>query len=478
MKKQKITQSFEYKLLVKYVLFIEVIYLLIVLVFMLVDEFDGDGFLKYANLQKEGIQTIAVVDYSTKKEKVILLKSADDMEITTYRLECSTVLDEKEYMFIADAVDVIGKNSEKVSREYVYNKESVTGYLFSSHNREKLYFSYSIDDGWELFFSKAKKRFLLRYYGAYVYKIVIYFLTTISFICSLETRNKHTILEVLVDRFATIYVKYKIGIPKRKNRTLVAKDNYTNKAIKMNPEYKFYENGEFENEYSSEIVAVAEYIKCGDYRISAKQVNSIKEEFIRSGYTKAIKGPILSRNALGHDAILLRYGFKLPFVGKYSVCLIEKTMEGNCAERKFNVDYVYARNIPGNHVIVVNSDKEIGIYENTLNNENNQLLCNYDKFTEEMRFSKIGYYIQQVLLFIVSAIFVIMVWLCTRKCLVFPRVAFCLVTARTYKHMNYWLSRKYISQYGKTIYDNMYCKLWIILYYLLIIFVLIIVWIR
>lgn len=476
--KGKITQSFEYKILVKWVLFTEVLYLLLVFIFMLCDEFGGNGFLKYTGLQKEGIQTVTIIDYSARKEDLISRKYADDIEITTYHLKCSTVLDEKEFIFIADAVDVIGKNSEKMSREYACNKEAVTGYLFSSHNREKLYFSHNIDDGIELFCYKAQKRFLFRYYGKYIYKMIIYLITGVCFIETLKIKNKQSIFDILISRLAQKYYEYKIGIPKHKNKFLVAKDNYTNKAIKLNPEYKLYENEEFENKYSPEMVAVAKNIKCGEYRISAKQVEAISEVFKSGESKKTLKGPIFSKYVLGHEAVLLSCGCKLPFTGKRLACLIERTIEGDYAERRVKVDYVYVRNIHGNLVLVIRGDKEIGVYENVLKDENNKLLSNYENLLKERKFSKSVCYIQQVLLFIVSAILVIMVWLYTKELLIFPRIAFSTVAARTYKHMNHWLSKRYISRYGIEIYENIYGEFWKVLFYLLTIFSLIIAWIR
>lgn len=476
--KGKITQSFEYKILVKWVLFTEVLYLLLVLIFMLCDEFGGNGFLKYMGLQKEGIQTVTIIDYSARKEDLISRKYADDIEITTYHMKCSTVLDEKEFIFTADAVDVIGRNSEKMSREYAGNKEAVTGYLFSSHNREKLYFSHNIDDGIELFWYKAQKRFLFRYYGKYIYKMIIYLITGVCFIENLKIKNKQSIFDILISRLAQKYYEYKIGIPKHKNKFLVAKDNYTNKAIKLNPEYKLYENEEFENKYSLEFVAVAENIKCGEYRISAKQVEAISEVFKRDESKKTLKGPIFSKYVLGHEAVLLSRGHKLPFTGKYWISLVERTVEGNYAKRRVKVDYAYVHNIPGNQVLVIRGDEEIGVYENVLKNRNNQLLSNYESLMKEMKLIKLGCYMQWVILFIVSAILVIMVWIYTKELLIFPRIAFSIIAARTYKYMNQWLRKRYISRYGLIIYENMNGEFWRVLFYLLTIFALIIAWFR
>lgn len=295
-----------------------------------------------------------------------------------------------------------------------------------------------------------------------------------------NANGKHVVYKV--DPQTGKVTNYKVYDVNPKNPSgfdeILGYDNYTNKAIKLNPEYKLYENEEFENKYSPEFVAIAENIKCGEYRISAKQVEAISEVFKRDESKKTLKGPIFSKYVLGHEAVLLSRGHKLPFTGKYWISLVERTVEGNYAKRRVKVDYAYVHSIPGNQVLVIRGDEEIGVYENVLKNRNNQLLSNYESLMKEMKLIKLGCYMQWVILFIVSAILVIMVWIYTKELLIFPRIAFSIIAARTYKYMNQWLRKRYISRYGLIIYENMNGEFWRILFYLLTIFALIIAWIR
>lgn len=273
-------------------------------------------------------------------------------------------------------------------------------------------------------------------------------------------------------------MKYRWGISERKNRTMMAKDNYSNKAIKMNPEYKLYEKEAFEKEYSPEIVAAAETLKGGEYRVSAKQTRAIKEAVKKGLGKQKLKGPLLSNYALGHEAVLLKIGSKKPFGGMRWAKLIELTTEGDYAERKFEVDCAYVRNIPGNHVMVVRGNERIGIYENVFKNKENPVMLNYENFMKKALFSRMGCYIQQVLLFVISFVLVIAVWMATQSWLIFPEVAFCLVAARAYKHLVSLLSLKYIARYGITIYENMFHKWWKVLYFILNVLAIILVCIK
>ncbi len=480
---EKISQTFEYKILIKWVFLTESLCLLIFLLFMVCDELDGNGFLKYVGLQKEGIQKIQVLDYFSDTEDIVRRKYGDDIEITTYRLECSTVLDGKEYFFVADAADVIGKNSDNVALEYINYKKEVTGYLYSSRNRESLYFSYNMDEAGSLLYEKVKYRCRINYYRTYGFRIILYIIIGLWVLNSFKMKDNESIIEIVFGKvIGFLYFReLQIMLPsisERKNRTVVAKDNYSDKAIKMNSEYKWFAKEAFEKEYSPEIIAVAENLNSGEYRISAKQTETIKEFIKTAPGRQKLTGPILEKYVLGHDAVLLMIGFKIPFTKKRWAKLIERTMEGNYAERKVKVDCAFVRDIMGSYVFVVNGKEGIGIYENISKNEDNPIMLNYEKYLRKNPFSKIGCYIQQVLLAIISFVALMVVWQITKDWIIFPKIAFCLVTARLYKHLISLLRRKYIVGYRTIGCESMFHKFWKVPYFVLNVLALVIVWIK
>lgn len=483
MAKKQLCQTFEYKILIKWVLFTELICLLILLAFMVADELVGNGFFKYAGMRQEGIHTIQVWDYHIDTEDIIRYEYKghaykDDVEITTYRLECSVVLDGKEYFFTADAVDVIGENSMEAALECINYTKEVTGYLYSAHNRERFCFSHSIDEASSLLYEKAKFRYLLNCYRTYDLKIIVYIIVGVYVLHSFKIRDNKSIIDIVIDKLAKNWVETKFGIKERKSRTVMAKDNHSDKAIKRNPEYIWFEKQEFEQKYSPEIIAVVETLKAGEYRISAKQTEVTKESLKKGTSRQKLTGPILEKCVLGHDAVLLMVGLKNPFTRKRWVKLIERTMEGNYAERKFKVDCACVRNISGNYVFVVNGKDDIGIYENVSKNEDNPILLNYACYMKENTFSKIGCYIQQGLLAVVSFVVLMAVWLITKDWLIFPKTAFCLVAARLYKHLIDLLRRKYIVKCGTIACESMFQEFWKGPYIVLNMIALVIVWFK
>lgn len=80
------------------------------------------------------------------------------------------------------------------------------------------------------------------------------------------------------------------------------------------------------------------------------------------------------------------------------------------------------------------------------------------------------YGVEQSLLVIIPIVLVILTWISTRNWFAFPDFALCFVIAGTYKYFNYLLGLKYVSKYGRAIYENNFTKLWKGWYVLLVIF--------
>lgn len=485
----KISQTFEYKILVKWVLFTELICLLIVLLLMVGDEFEGNGFLRYAGLQEEGIQTIQVLDYQIDEEVLVAglrgrggRRIQNDIKRTIYRLECSVILDGKKYFFTADATDVIGENSVEAALEYINYKKEVTGYLYSANNRERLCFSHSIDEASSLLYEKLKARILLNYGSQYHYRIIFYIIIGVWVLNSFKIKDNESIIEIICFKiFDFLFLGNLRKVLKdsqaRRMRTVVAKDNYSDKAIKKNSEYIWYEKEVFEKEYSPELVTVAANLEPGEYRVSGKQTEAIKE-LCKKEKGKKLTGPILEKYVLGHDAILLRAGLKIPFTRKCPVKLLLRTMEGNYAQWKGKVDCACVRNLTGSYVIIANGKENIGIYENVLKNKENPIILNYETQLKKNPFRKIGCYVYQALLAVVSLVALLGVWQITKDWLIFPKFAFCVVTARTYKHLIDLLGRGYLARYKTGVYDGMLHEFWEVPYYLLNVLALVIIWIK
>lgn len=485
---KKISQTFEYKILIKWVFFTELICLLMVLLLMVVDEFEGNGFLRYAGLQEEGIQTIQVLDYQIDEEVLVAglrgrggRRIQNDIKRKIYRLECSVILDGRDYFFTADAADVIGENSMEAALEYINYKKEVTGYLYSANDRERLCFSHSIDEASSLLYEKLKARILLNYGSQYHYRNIFYIFIGVWVLNSFKIKNGESIIEIICFKIFDFLLgdlwKLRLISQERRMRTVVAKDNYSDKAIKNNPEYIWYKKEEFEKEYSPELVTVASNLEPGEYRVSGKQTEAVKELY-KKEKGKKLTGSILEKYVLGHDAILLREGFKIPFTRKCPIKLLLRTTEGNYAEWKGKVDYACVRNLTGSYVIIANGKENIGIYENVLKNEENPIIRNYEQQIKKNPFRKIGCYVYQVLLAVVSLEALIGVWQISKDWLIFPKFAFCLVTARTYKHLVDLLGRGYLARYKTGVYDGMLHQFWEVPYYLLNVLALVIMWVK
>lgn len=484
---KKISQTFEYKILIKWVLFTELICMLILLAFMVADEFDGNGFLKYVGLRQEGMQTIQVLDYHIDTEDIIRYEYRghaykDDVEITTYRLECSVVLDGKKYFFTADADDVIGENSMEAALECINYTKEVTGYLYSAHNRERFCFSNSIDEAISLLWEKVKIRFWINCFRTYRFRVILYIIIGVWVLNSFKIKDDESIIEIICFKILDfLFFRKFINLYKdsqaRKMRTVMAKDNYSDKAIQNNSKYTWYEKEVFEKEYSPELVTVAANLETKEYRVSGKQTEAIRELYKKEKARK-LTGPILEKYVIGHDAILLRAGLKIPFTRKCPVKLLLRTTEGNYAEWKGKVDYACVRNLTGSYVIIANGKENIGIYENVLKNEENPIIRNYEQQLKKNPFCKIGCYVYQALLAVVSLVALIGVWQITKDWLIFPKFAFCLVTARTYKHLIDLLGRGYLARYKTGVYDGKLHQFWEVPYYLLNILALVIIWFK
>lgn len=476
-------RTIEYQILMRFLLTTELMYLALVLIFMCGAELDGDGFLQYYNLHNEGYKTVTVFEHVEEKEKIfsvmydILYNEKIEKKIN--RLKCSVTIDGEEYLFKADAVDVIGQNNRKEAYYSAKEKRKVGGYVFSSSDRTKLIFSYDIDNAWKLFAQKAKQHFEFRYIDCLIYKFLLYLGMVILILNKFKITDQKTVADVIWDKifkskifdfYVLIVHRFRLSELRKHKKPEISKENYSNKAIKQNPEYRLLEKESVNQRYSAETVLALENIKCGDYRVSAKQKEALKEEIKKWNDHSILEGPILANNPTGHEAVLLKIGWKRPFTRKRWAKVIERTREGDFAERKFKIDFSAVRNISGNYVIVVKNGAEIGIYEDSIKNQTLLMIQNYDDYMKELRETQRIYGIEQSLLIIGPALLVVLAWICTRNWLIFPEVALCFVVAGTYKYFIYRLGLKYISKYGKTVYENDLIKWWKGWYALLILF--------
>lgn len=317
---KRFKNTIEYQLLIRFLLTTELIYLSVILIFMCCDELDGNGFWQYYNLHNEGYKTITVLEHFEEDEDVFTIKYNKNVEITIHRLNCSVMIDGKEYLFKADAADVIGQNSGKESRVFAAERREVGGYIYSSPDRKDIFFSYDTDDKWNLFAQKAAQRFEFRYKGKVLYKVYIYFIMIIMILAKFKKSNAKSVLDIVLDKVfeSKIYDNYlsrKLKITERKV-PVVSKENYSNKAIKQNPEYELLENEEVKVRYTPEMIVALKSIKSGDYKISAKQRETIKEEVKKWNGNLELRGPITANNAMGHEAVLLKIGRRIPFKKK------------------------------------------------------------------------------------------------------------------------------------------------------------------
>lgn len=472
-------RTIEYQILMRFLLTTELLYLALVFVFICVDELDGNGFLQYYNLHDEGYNTVTIFEHVEEKEKVFSLIYKDYIVKTINRLNCRVAIDGKEYFLTADAVDVIGRNDWKESSICAKEKRKVGGYVFSSSDRTKLIFSYNIDNARKLFAQKAKQHFEFQYKEGVFYKLLLYLGMVILILHKFKITDQKTVVDVIWDKilnskifdfYVFVVYRFRLSELRKHKKPEISKENYSNKAIKQNPEYRLLEKESVNRRYSAETVLALENIKCGDYRVSAKQKEALKEEIKKWNGHSILEGPILANNPTGHEAVLLKIGWKRPFTRKRWAKVIERTQEGDFAERKFEIDFSAVRNISGNYVIVVKSGAEIGIYEDAIKNQTLLMIQNYDDYRKELRETQKIYGIEQSLLTIVPALLVVLAWICTRNWLIFPEVALCFVVAGTYKYFIYRLGLKYISKYGKTVYENDLIKWWKGWYALLILF--------
>ena len=341
---KKISKSFEFTILVCWILASEGLFWLLVIL----TGYDQGRLDKYQSFQEEGTHFIYVYGYKTNLDK-------HDKKYLTVR--CKVSLDGKEYKFIAEPQDLFREYDDERIYEAVRNKEVLYGYLYSSQDRDNIYFSRSVNVKKEFMLQMLKEEFEYPLKNETKSRLFIYGLFGIFAISRLKSPKKRQ-------------WKYYPNEDKKHP----SGDEYTNRAIKKNPEYSHQPKEIFAQNYPWEIVAVAKKLRSGVARVSVQQKKALKKtgEYVpeeedwtygrsvmtelsttsaadaiyrvyREGHfeeeveepeemvplERELEGPITNNNAVAREAVLIKAEPQKPFQKKRCLQLIhlEKNLE-------------------------------------------------------------------------------------------------------------------------------------------------------
>lgn len=132
------------------------------LLFLIAGEVDGNGIIKYMNLQEKGQHTVTLLTSDSKSvyssnggyrgsrvKRKYLGKE--------YYFTCSVVVDGKEYEFTELATELVGVQSGLKYNSLAHSKTNIEGYIFINPRDDSVYFSKEPINAWQYFFKQLKK---------------------------------------------------------------------------------------------------------------------------------------------------------------------------------------------------------------------------------------------------------------------------------------------------------------------------------
>ena len=477
---KKLIKSFEFTILVKWILASEALFWFLILV----NWDDNGGLAKYQRFQEEGTHTVQVHDYNYNWDK-----PTKKRYLTA---DCKVTLDGKEYTFVAQSHDLFNVYDEEKIYEAVEKKERIRGYLYSSQDRRNIFFSRTGYDKNEFIFRKLKEEFENPVKKAFPIRLVIYGVFGIFAISRIKSPKQRT-------------WKYL----RNEDEKYPFKDKYTNRAIKNNPEYNLQQKEVFAQNYPREIVAVAKNLRSGVARVSPQQTKALKEtgeyapskeewtygrsvmtelsttspadaiyRIYREGHfeedfdepeekvplERKLEGPILNNYAVAREAVLLKAEPKKPFQKKRKLMLVERTREGDFAIHKLEADYFIARKMPGNYVMLIKDKDIVGVYENVMKNEENPIMLEYESRMKKIRADEKKCHFEQFIWIFFTLILLVIAWSITKTWFVLTAAGFYMVAVNSYRRLAISVGNKYEKKQGKLNFEGVFHKIWSIPY--------------
>ena len=124
---KKFSKTFEFTILVRWLLFAEILYLIV----MSLIKLDNQAFTKYQGFVDEDVHVVRVSDvqYDQNRYKPRYLL-----------LTCKTEINGKEYVFTVDPAEFSQELDEKSLREMAEDRAKLHGYLYSTQDRKYMFF--------------------------------------------------------------------------------------------------------------------------------------------------------------------------------------------------------------------------------------------------------------------------------------------------------------------------------------------------
>ncbi|MBO4750387.1 MAG: hypothetical protein J5546_08720 [Lachnospiraceae bacterium] len=479
---KKFSKTFEFTILVRWLLFAEILYLIV----MSLIKLDNQAFTKYQDFVDEDVHVVRVYDVqydqNRYKPRYLLFK-------------CKTKLSGKEYVFTVDPAEFSQELDEKSLRKMAEDRAELHGYLYSTQDRKYMFFSRSFYHEHEFLFKKYLEEIYTLSRSALLIRIICYVIFG-------------------------FYAYLKLKAPSRRewkfyrNETKAhpTGDQYTNRAIKNNPEYSYQAKEIFAQNYPREIVTVAKALRSGAAKVSAQQTKALKktgeyvpeeEEWVygrsvmtelsttspadaiyrvyREGHIdeefeepeekvpleRELEGPITSDYAVAREAVLLKTEPKKLFQKKRKVLLVERTREGDYALHQLEPDYFVAREIPGNYVLFIKDKDVVGVYENVLKNKDNPIMLEYDDRIKKIRSNEKHYHYVQHSWIFGSLILLVLAWRFTWTWFAPAAFGIYMIAVHSFKRFALSVAKDHEKKNGKFIFDSMFRVRWGIPYTIL-----------
>ena len=492
---KKVSKSFEFVILVWWILASEGLFWLL----LILTWFDGGRQEKYLSFQEEGTHIIHVYDYTINWDR-------DKKRYLT--VKCKVTLGDKEYTFDAESKDLFREYNEDRIYEAVENKEELRGYLYSSQGRKNIYFSLHGYDKKEFMWNMLKEEFEYPVKQSAKYRLISYGIFGIFAYARLKSPGK---------RHWRYY--------QNEDKKQPSGDEYTNRAIKKNPEYSLQPKEIFAQNYPREIVAVAKKLRSGAARVSAQQTAALKKtgeqvqkeedwtygrsvmtelsttspaeaiyRVYREGHfeeeyeepeemeptERKLEGPITNNYAVAREAVLLKVEHQKPFQKKRKVLLVERTRDGDYALHPIEADFFMTREMPGNYVMLIKDRDVIGVYEDVVKNKENPIMLEYDDRIKKIRSQEKACHLVQYSLLLVSLILLVLASRLTWMWFTPPALGIYMIAVHTYKRFALGVASEYEKKNGKLIFESMFRVRWGIPYTILkviAVFLLLVKWI-